>query len=141
MMRNVLSKDAGNEKMQEIADAVQVGAMAYIKRQFRTILVIVVPLALVVFFTSTAVLVRPTSAGLDRWQSGLYRTLAFLGGALFSGFTGFIGMWLATRANVRTAIGGPHRLDGRRHAGRLPGRRHRRPVHRRPRACSAPRSS
>ena len=44
MMRGVLSKDTGNEKMNDIAEAVQEGAMAYIKRQFRTILVIVVPL-------------------------------------------------------------------------------------------------
>jgi K(+)-stimulated pyrophosphate-energized sodium pump len=102
MMRAVLAKDAGDEKMQEIAAAVQVGAMAYIKRQFRTILMIVVPLALVVFFTSTAVLQKP-GVGLDRWESGLYRTLAFLAGATFSGLIGFLGMWLATRANVRTA--------------------------------------
>ncbi len=104
MMRSVLSKDAGSDSMGEIAAAVQVGAMAYIKRQFRTILVIVVPLAVIVFVTSTEVL-SPTDAadGLSKVQSGLWRTLAFLGGALFSGFIGFLGMWLATRANVRTA--------------------------------------
>ncbi|MFZ4518605.1 MAG: sodium-translocating pyrophosphatase [Microthrixaceae bacterium] len=103
MMRGVLSKDAGTEKMNEIADAVHEGAMAYIKRQFRTILIIVVPLAAVVFATSTAILRPGTEVGLDRWQSGLYRMLAFLLGALFSGFIGFLGMWLATKANVRTA--------------------------------------
>ena len=104
MMRGVLAQDAGTEKMGEIASAVQEGAMAYIKRQFRTILLIVIPLAVVVFATSTEVL-SPGSpdVGLDRVQSGLFRTLAFLAGALFSGFIGFVGMWLATRANVRTA--------------------------------------
>ena len=55
--------------------------MAYIKRQFRTILVIVVPLAIIVFVTSTEVISPTTGEGLDRWQSGLFRTLAFLGGA------------------------------------------------------------
>ncbi|MFZ4432301.1 MAG: sodium-translocating pyrophosphatase [Microthrixaceae bacterium] len=103
MMQSVLSKDAGTEKMGEIAGAVQEGAMAYIKRQFRTILIIVVPLAVVVFVTSTEVLNPINQDGLDRFQSGLFRTLAFLAGALFSGFIGFLGMWLATRANVRTA--------------------------------------
>ncbi len=103
MMRGVLSKDAGTEKMNEIADAVHEGAMAYIKRQFRTILIIVVPLAAIVFATSTEILKPGTEVGLDRWQSGLYRMLAFLLGALFSGFIGFLGMWLATKANVRTA--------------------------------------
>ncbi len=103
LMRNVLANDAGTEKMGEIAAAVQEGAMAYIKRQFRTILIIVVPLAIIVFATSTEVLSDSTGDGLDRLQSGLFRTLAFLAGALASGFIGFLGMWLATRANVRTA--------------------------------------
>ncbi|MFM7065143.1 MAG: sodium/proton-translocating pyrophosphatase, partial [Actinomycetes bacterium] len=102
MMKSVLAKDAGTEKMAEIAGAVQEGAMAYIKRQFRTIGFIVIPLAAVVFATSTEVL-SPGGEGLDRVQSGLWRTVAFLVGALFSGFIGFLGMWLATRANVRTA--------------------------------------
>ncbi|MBM3663196.1 MAG: sodium-translocating pyrophosphatase [Actinobacteria bacterium] len=104
LMRSVLAQDAGTEKMGEIASAVQEGAMAYIKRQFRTILIIVVPLAVVVFVTSTEVInpLNPAE-GLSRVQSGMFRTLAFLAGALFSGLIGFIGMWLATRANVRTA--------------------------------------
>ncbi|MEZ5239573.1 MAG: sodium-translocating pyrophosphatase [Microthrixaceae bacterium] len=103
MMRGVLAKDAGSEKMNEIAGAVQEGAMAYIKRQFRTILVIVVPLAVVVFVTSAEVLSPSTGEGLSRVESGLWRTAAFLLGAAFSGFIGYLGMWLATRANVRTA--------------------------------------
>src|SRR6478736_5739413 len=90
MMRGVLSKDAGTDEMNEIAAAVQEGAMAYIKRQFRTILVIVVPLAIIVFVTSTEVISPSGADGLDRWQSGLFRTLAFLGGAAFSGFIGFL---------------------------------------------------
>jgi K(+)-stimulated pyrophosphate-energized sodium pump len=102
MMRGVLAKDAGSEKMNEIAGAIQEGAMAYIKRQFRTILLIVVPLAVVVFVTSAEVL-SPSGGGLSRMESGLWRTLAFLLGAGFSGFIGYLGMWLATRANVRTA--------------------------------------
>ncbi|MGB3410555.1 MAG: sodium-translocating pyrophosphatase [Microthrixaceae bacterium] len=103
LMRSVLAKDPGTEKMGEIGSAVQEGAMAYIKRQFRTILVIVVPLAVIVFATSTEVLSDSTGDGLDRIQSGLFRTIAFLAGALASGFIGYLGMWLATRANVRTA--------------------------------------
>jgi K(+)-stimulated pyrophosphate-energized sodium pump len=103
MMREVLSKDTGTEQMGEIAAAVQEGAMAYIKRQFRTILIIVVPLAAVVFVTSSEVLRPGTDEGLSYVQSGLFRMLAFLGGAVFSGFIGFLGMWLATRANLRTA--------------------------------------
>ena len=88
MMRGVLAEEQGTEKMQEIAGAVQEGAMAYIKRQFRTIAIIVVPLAVVVFVTSTEITRRPTarsSGSPDLGQSGIFRTLAFLVGALFSG--------------------------------------------------------
>ena len=103
MMRGVLAKETGTEKMGEIAAAVQEGAMAYITRQFRTIAVIVVPLAAVVFATSSEVLKPGTHEGLSYAQSGLYRMLAFLVGALFSASIGFLGMWLSTRANLRTA--------------------------------------
>jgi K(+)-stimulated pyrophosphate-energized sodium pump len=102
MMRGVLAKDTGTLEMNEIAGAVQEGAMAYIMRQFRTILMIVVPLAVIVFVTSAEVL-SPTGEGLNRVESGLWRTVAFLGGCVFSGFIGYLGMWLSTRANVRTA--------------------------------------
>jgi K(+)-stimulated pyrophosphate-energized sodium pump len=103
MMKGVLAKDTGTDKMGEIAGAVQEGAMAYIKRQFRTIAIIVVPLAAIVFATSAEVLKPGTEEGLSYVQSGLFRMLAFLLGALFSAFIGFLGMWLATRANLRTA--------------------------------------
>jgi K(+)-stimulated pyrophosphate-energized sodium pump len=103
MMRSVLAKDPGTEKMGEIGEAIQEGAMAYIKRQFKTILLMVVPLAAVIFVTSTEIINESTNEGLDRINAGLFRTLAFLTGALASGFIGFLGMWLATRANVRTA--------------------------------------
>src|SRR5215210_2235609 len=80
LMRGVLAADQGTPKMQEIAKAIQEGAMAYLKRQFRTIGFILIPLAIIVF-----------------------RTLAFLAGCTMSGLTGFIGMSLAVRGNVRTA--------------------------------------
>ncbi len=108
LMRVVLAADQGTPKMIEIATAIQEGALAYLKRQFRTILVILVPVAIIVFLTSTKVvnpgdaLTGPTEA-LSRGESGFYRTLAFIAGCFMSGLTGFIGMSLATRGNVRTA--------------------------------------
>ena len=104
MMRGVLKKDPGTEKMQEISQAVHEGAMAYIKRQFRTIGIIVVPLAAIVFVTSGAVTNTTTGKeALSFAASGGSRMGAFLLGALLSGSIGFLGMWLATKANVRTA--------------------------------------
>jgi len=107
LVRGVLAADQGTAKMIAIAKAIQEGAMAYLRRQFRTIALIIVPVAALVFFTSTEVL-KPAgfsggSGGLSFGESGLFRTLAFVAGAVLSGLTGFIGMYLAVRGNVRTA--------------------------------------
>jgi K(+)-stimulated pyrophosphate-energized sodium pump len=105
LMKGVLAADPGSDAQQEIAGHIHEGAMAYIKRQFRTIAIIVVPLAIVVFVTSVK-LVKPDALGggvaLGFGASGLFRTLCFLVGAGFSGSIGFLGMWLATKGNVRT---------------------------------------
>ncbi len=104
LMKGVLAADAGTPKMREIAAAIQEGAMAYLRRQFRTIGIIVVPLAVIVFFTATKVVNEETgNTALSFAQSGIFRTLAFLAGCVMSGLTGFIGMGLGVRGNVRTA--------------------------------------
>jgi K(+)-stimulated pyrophosphate-energized sodium pump len=103
LMQGVLREDEGTPKMIEIAKAIQEGAQAYLKRQFRTIGYILIPLAIVVFVTSVAVERADGTEALSFVQSGTFRTLAFLAGCLMSGLTGFIGMGLAVRGNVRTA--------------------------------------
>src|SRR5688500_4559518 len=103
LMRGVLAADQGTPKMIEIATAIQEGAMAYLRRQFKTIAVILVPLVVIVFLTSTAVDRPDGSHALSFVQSGIFRTVAFLAGCIMSGLTGFIGMGLAVRGNVRTA--------------------------------------
>src|SRR5215210_6728569 len=108
LMRDVLRQDEGTPAMVAIASAIQVGALAYLKRQFKTIAIILVPLAVIVFVTSVEV-VKPALEGADgevalsQAASGIFRTLAFVAGCVLSGLTGFIGMTLATRGNVRTA--------------------------------------
>src|SRR3954469_8455216 len=103
LMRGVLAADQGTPKMQEIATAIQEGALAYLKRQFKTILVILVPLAVIVFLTSTKVLKPDGTEALSFAQSGTFRTLAFIAGCFMSGLTGYIGMTLAPQGHVRTA--------------------------------------
>jgi len=103
LMRGVLAADQGTPKMIEIATAIQEGASAYLRRQFKTIGVILIPLAIVVFVTSTEVLKPDGESALSFAESGLFRTLAFVAGCAMSGLTGFIGMGLAVRGNVRTA--------------------------------------
>jgi K(+)-stimulated pyrophosphate-energized sodium pump len=112
LMRGVLAADQGTPSMIEIATSIQEGAMAYLRRQFRTIAIILVPVAIVVFVTSTEV-IKPVlemqkngltgSSGLSFAASGTFRTLAFVAGCFMSALTGFIGMSLAVRGNVRTA--------------------------------------
>ena len=77
--------------------------MAYLNRQFKTIALILIPLVAIVYFTSTEVLKPDGDVALSFAESGIFRTLAFLAGCLMSGLTGFIGMGLAVRGNVRTA--------------------------------------
>ena len=87
----VLAADAGTEKMQEIAAAIQEGAAAYLTRQFRTLSYFV---GIVFFF-----LFALPGAGDIRFG----RSIFFLVGAIFSALVGYNGMWLAVRANVRVA--------------------------------------
>ena len=103
LARSVMAEDAGTEKMQEIAKAIQVGASAYLQRQFKTIAIILVPLAAIVFLTSVAVVKPDGTEALSFAASGTARTIAFVFGCFMSGLTGFVGMTLATRGNVRTA--------------------------------------
>ncbi|MGA9146333.1 MAG: sodium-translocating pyrophosphatase, partial [Candidatus Nanopelagicales bacterium] len=92
LVRGVLAADQGTEKMQEIAGAVQEGASAYLTRQFKTLSIF----AVIVFFILFLLPAETTSEKIGR-------SLFFVVGAVFSGVTGYVGMWLAVRANVRVA--------------------------------------
>jgi K(+)-stimulated pyrophosphate-energized sodium pump len=99
LVREVLAAPEGTEKMKEIAKAIQEGAKAYLNRQYRTLAVFLAVLAVVLFF----VLPVPKNAEHSALSIRFGRSIAFLLGALASMVTGYVGMWLAVRANVRTA--------------------------------------
>ncbi len=99
LRKEILGKDPGTEKMQQVAAQIQEGAAAYLNRQFRTIVLLVIVLFVALTITGWM-------AGGEEMSGaalGLGRGIAFLLGCVASGLTGFIGMNLAVRGNVRCA--------------------------------------
>ncbi len=86
LILNIIKKPTGNDRMREIAHAIQEGAKAYLNRQYKTIAII----AVILFFVIWGTL-------------GLETSLGFLVGALFSALAGYIGMNVSVRTNIRTA--------------------------------------
>jgi K(+)-stimulated pyrophosphate-energized sodium pump len=97
----VLKREAGTPKMQEISRAVQVGALAYLKQQYKVVGLIFV--GLFVLFLVLSFVLNLISR---------FVPFAFLTGGFFSGLAGFIGMNVATRANARTAWAAKNSLNG-----------------------------
>ncbi len=93
-LREVLSEDAGNEKMQQIAAAVQEGASAFLNREYTYLSGFVVVVALIIGF-------------FVNWLTAI----SFVTGALTSAAAGYLGMWTAVRSNVRTAAAASRSLN------------------------------
>ncbi|HMO59794.1 MAG TPA: sodium/proton-translocating pyrophosphatase, partial [Roseiflexaceae bacterium] len=105
----IMAQDKGTPRMQEVWGFIKDGANAYLSRQFRTIVVLIVVLTFVL--AASVLIVPPTREAVERFGSveaatlwvAIGRAVAFLMGSLFSYAVGFVGMNVAVEANVRVA--------------------------------------
>jgi len=112
LIRDVLKRDQGTPKMQEISNAIKQGAEAFLRRQNRTILYLALCLAAIIYiiyaFFRTPTINDPASAS----QIALWTTISFILGALCSVAAGYMGMWVAIRSNIRTASAATKGMNG-----------------------------
>ncbi|MFC1980763.1 sodium/proton-translocating pyrophosphatase, partial [Chloroflexota bacterium] len=102
MARNVLSRPTGTPKMKEIGDIIFQGAWAFLKRQYSTIAMYSIVIAIIIGVL-VGVLGGTEVKGMSAVEIGWRTSVAFLIGALCSGIAGFIGMYIAVKSNVRCA--------------------------------------
>jgi K(+)-stimulated pyrophosphate-energized sodium pump len=113
LARWVLRRDTGTAAMQEISNAIKEGAQAFLRRQNRTIGLMAVLLAAVIFILYAFVRVHqsfdPVSTAI---ALAFWTTLSFVLGAACSVFAGYVGMWISIRTNIRTASAARTSLNG-----------------------------
>ena len=109
LRRRILTQDKGTPKMQEVWGFIKAGANAYLSQQFRTILILIV--VLTVLLALSVLIIPPTQEAVERFGSeqaaviwvAVGRAIAFLMGSLFSYSVGYVGMNVAVEGNVRVA--------------------------------------
>ena len=99
LIGQVKNADTGTEKMQKVADAVRAGANAYLREQFKKIVILIGVLTILLFLTAMAGDAPPS----EKYAIAFGRAFAFLMGSLFSFAVGFVGMRFATLGNLRVA--------------------------------------
>jgi K(+)-stimulated pyrophosphate-energized sodium pump len=102
LIKNVMKRDTGTPKMQEISNAIKEGAEAFLRRQNRTILILALVFAVLVFILYM----------IQKPEIALWASLSFVFGALSSVASGYIGMWTSIRSNIRTAAEAMKSLNG-----------------------------
>jgi len=111
LIRDVLRRDTGTEKMREISDAIKAGAEAFLKRQNRTILYLATALAALIYILYAFVRAHNEHDPASASSLALWTTLSFALGALCSVAAGYMGMWVAIRSNIRTAAGATKNMN------------------------------
>ncbi|MBS4028499.1 MAG: sodium-translocating pyrophosphatase [Ignavibacteriales bacterium] len=112
LIKNVMSRDTGTDAMRAISDAIKEGAEAFLRRQNRTIGMLAIALALLIYILYAFVRAHQEfdpvhSAG----QLALWTSLSFILGAICSVAAGYMGMWVSIRTNIRTASAATRSLN------------------------------
>jgi K(+)-stimulated pyrophosphate-energized sodium pump len=110
LARNVLRSDAGTPKMKEIGDMIFEGAWAFLKRQYSTIGILALVVAFVIGVLVALLGGQKGIEGVTAFGIGWRTAVAFLVGAICSGVSGFVGMYIAVKSNVRCAAGAQKNL-------------------------------
>ncbi len=103
LIQNVMKRDTGTPQMREISDAIKAGAEAFLRRQNRTIAYLAVALACLIYILYAFVRAHNVHDPASAQDLALWTTLSFVFGAACSVAAGYMGMWVAIRANIRTA--------------------------------------
>ncbi len=112
LIRNVLQRDSGTEKMQEISNAIKQGAEAFLRRQYRTIALLAVALACLIYILYAFVREHNINDPASASQLAFWTTMSFIFGAACSVAAGYMGMWVAIRSNIRTASAARSDMNG-----------------------------
>jgi K(+)-stimulated pyrophosphate-energized sodium pump len=105
LIQNVMKRDTGTPRMQEISNAIKAGAEAFLRRQNRTIAYMAIALALLIYILYAFVRAHNEHDPASQADLALWTTVSFLLGAACSVAAGYMGMWVAIRSNIRTAAG------------------------------------
>ncbi len=112
LIRDVLKRDTGSEKMQEISNAIKEGAEAFLRRQNKTILYMAIALAAFIYIMYAIFRTPTANDPASPSQLALWTTISFIFGALCSVAAGYMGMWVAIRSNIRTASAAIKGMNG-----------------------------
>ena len=102
LIKNVMKRDTGTEKMREISNAIKEGAEAFLRRQNKTIIILAVVFAFLVYILYI----------IQKPEIAVWSAISFFFGALSSVASGYIGMWTSIRSNIRTASEARTSLNG-----------------------------
>src|ERR1051326_2122853 len=112
LIRDVLRRDTGTERMQEISNAIKQGAEAFLRRQNRTIGFLAVALACLIYILYAFVRAHNEHDPASTSDLALWTTVSFALGAACSVAAGYMGMWVAIRSTIRTASAARTDMNG-----------------------------